>query len=175
LSAYGRATVAPLASSPPWRRHLKRPISACGIAGVNVGHGWLLPVARQGGWCGWLAGRRLPSPRGGGQNYAGSQGMSHGCRLGLLAADHGGWCCLAIANAVWDCVGGRRLQQRHHGKTRFVVDCGGLVRLARQLRRITSSEDGAYDNLACWHDDGGCVCRWCATSCCRPTGAGRLF
>ena len=159
LSAFGRATAAPSASSPPWRHRFLRPNSACSIAGVVIVHGWLPPVARHGGRCRSVARWGLPSPGGGGQYYAGCQGSSHGCWFWLLATDHSGGHCMAIVSSARDCVGGRRLQQRHQGKTRFAADRGGLLSVARRLRCGTSSEDGADDNLACWHDGGGCV-RW---------------
>ena len=113
LSTFGRAMAAPSASLPPWRRRLRRPISACGIAG-------------------WL-----------------------------LAADRGGWRCLAIASAVWDCVGGRRSQHRHRGKTWFAADYGELLCIAQRLRCDTSSKEGVNDNLFCWHDGGDCMRGWC--------------
>ena len=155
-------------------RRLLRPNSACSIAGVVVVHGWLPPVARHGGRCRSVARWGLLSPRGGGQYYAGCQGSSHGCWFWLLAADRGGWHCMAIVSSARDCVGGRRLQQRHQGKTRFAADRGGLLSLARRLQCGTSSEDGADDNSACWHDGGGCVRGW-ATRCCRPAGADHLL
>ena len=105
----GRATAAPLASLPSWRRRLLRPNSACSIAGAVVVHGWLSPVARHGGRCRSVARWGLLSPRGGGQYYAGCQGSSHVCWFWLLATDRGGWHCLAIVSSARDCVGGRRL------------------------------------------------------------------
>jgi hypothetical protein len=54
LSTFGRAMAAPLASLPPWRRRLRRPISACGIVGVAVIRGgfcrWRDKAAGAGGW-----------------------------------------------------------------------------------------------------------------------------
>ena len=138
-----------------------RPNSACSIAGAVVVHGWLPPVARHGGRCRSVARWGLPSPRGGGQYYAGCQGSSHGCWFWLLAADRSGGHCMAIVSSVRDCVGGRRLQQRHQGKTRFAADCDSLLYLTRRLRCGTSSEEDADDNLACWYDGGGYVRGWC--------------
>jgi hypothetical protein len=78
-----------------------------------------------------------------------AKGLRSGVGFWLLAADRGGWRCLAIASAVWDNVGGRRSQQRHRGKPRSAADCGGLLCIARRLRYGTSSKDGADDNLGC--------------------------
>jgi len=136
LSTFGRATAAPSASSPPWRRRLQRPISACGFAGVAVVRGglcrWCGKAAGAGGWleggCRVLmaAAKIMPA----------AKGLRSGVGSWLLAADHGGWRCLAIASVVWDCVGGRRSQQRHCGKTRSAADCGGLFCIARRLGRV---------------------------------------
>ena len=54
----------------------------------------------------------------------------------LLAVDRHGWRCLATVNAVWDCVGGRRLRQQHHGSTWLAADCGGLLSLAGPLGAV---------------------------------------
>ena len=109
----------------------------------------------------WQAKWVWPSSSGGIRSYGGGRRLSHVCRLWLLAADHGGWRCLAIASAVWDCVERRRSQHRHRGKTWFAADCGGLLCIAQRLRCSTSSKDGANNNLFCWHDGGGCMRGWC--------------
>lgn len=56
----------------------------------------------------------------------------------LLAADRGGWCCLATVSAVWDYIEGR-----YHETTRLAADCVGFLRFAGLLRCDTSSEDSA--------------------------------
>lgn len=81
------------------------------------GQGWPLPVVRQGGWCRRLARRGLPSPHGGGQNYARSQGSSLGCRF--LAA----------------CSGPRRLALLGN------CQCGVGLRRRTALAATTSWED----------------------------------
>ena len=51
---------------------------------------------------------------------------TRGCPMrvgfGLLAADRGGWHCLAIVSAAWDCVEGRRLRHQRHGTTWLAAD-----------------------------------------------------
>jgi len=58
-----------------------------------------------------------------------------GCRMGigfgLLAADRGGWHCLAIVSAAWDCVEERHLQLQCHGTTWLASDYGESFGLAR--------------------------------------------
>ena len=101
---------------------------------------------------------------------------ARGCRMsvgfGLLAADRGGWHCLAVS-AAWDCVEGRRLRHQHHGTTWLAADYGGSFSFARRLRCGTSSEDGASDNLVCYHGSSGWYAVF-ATRCCRPEGVVRL-
>ena len=62
--------------------------------------------------------------------YVGGQGSLHGCRFWLLAADRGGWCCVATVSAAWDFAEGWRLWLQHHGMTWLAADCGGLSSLA---------------------------------------------
>jgi len=122
LSAFGRATAAPSASSPPWRRRLQRPISACGFAGVAVVRGglcrWCGKAAGAGGWleggCRVLmaAAKIMPA----------AKGLRSGVGSWLLAADRGGWRCLATVSAVWDYVGGQGLRHQHRGTTRFAAN-----------------------------------------------------
>jgi len=93
--------------------------------------------------------------------------------FGLLAADRGGWHCLAIVSAAWNCVDGRRLWHQHHGTTWLAADYGGSFSFARRLRCGTSSEDGASDNLVCYHGGSGWYAGF-ATRCYRPEGVVRL-
>jgi hypothetical protein len=65
----------------------------------------------------------------------------------LLAAYRGGWRCLAIVSAAWNCIRGRRLRQRHRGMTRLATDRGRLLSLAGPTWCGTMSEDGASDFL----------------------------
>ena len=99
------------------------------------------------------------------------------CRMdvgfGLLAADRGGWHCLAIVSAAWDYVERRRLRHQRHGTTWLAADYGGSSSLAWRLRCGTSSEDGASDNLVWYHGGGGWYTGF-ATRCCRSKGVVRL-
>jgi hypothetical protein len=84
-------------------------------------------------WFGYSVGqaeRVLPSTRDAIPSHGGGRRLSHVYRLWLLAADRGGWCCLATVSVVRDCVKGRRLRYRHHGATWLAADCGGWCCLA---------------------------------------------
>ena len=104
------------------------------------------------------AGRVLPNPLGSVCGYDSGRRLSHGCRLWLLAADRGGWHCLATVSAVWDDVGRRRSRHQHSGTTWLAVDRGELL--------ITDGLPGAVHRRkmalaiasVCWRGDGGCAC-----------------
>ena len=65
----------------------------------------------------------------------------------LLAADRGGWRCLAAVSAVRDNVRQRRLRHRHRATTWLAANCGGWLSSAGLLWCDSSSEDGASDYL----------------------------
>jgi hypothetical protein len=83
---------------------------------------------------------------------------ARGCHMvddWLLVADRGGWCCLATVSAAWDCVGGWRLWQRHHGRLglqRTVAGCLAWLGApgAVQRRKIAQATF-----LACCYGGGG--------------------
>lgn len=112
---FGRATTASLMSLPPWRRCWS-PILARRWKDCR----WCGTAAR----CQWRARRGLSSSSDGDRNHVGGRGLSHGCWCWLLAADCGGWRCLATINAAWDCIIWRRLQHQHRGMTWLAADYG---------------------------------------------------
>ena len=116
----------------PWRRDLLGGVVFRGLArlGVFLTH-WSWAAADGVGYSVvWQAERVLLRSRCGVRSFGGGRRLSHVCRLGLLAADHGGWCCLAIVSAAGDCVEGRRLRHRHQGMAWLADDRGGLLSLA---------------------------------------------
>ena len=58
-----------------------------------------------------------------------AKGLRSGVGFWLLAADRGGWRCLAIASAVWDNVGGQCSQQRHRGIAGLATAAAGCSTL----------------------------------------------
>jgi hypothetical protein len=88
--------------------------------------------------------RLLSASRRGGCFPTEDLGSFLGCRL-RLAADHGGWCCLATTSAVWDIVGMTALAATTPGGD---LACSGSWRgtqLGWVLWCSTSSKDGASD------------------------------
>ena len=142
----GRVTAAPLASCPPWRHRLLRPNSALALL-VTTAHGRPLSVVASSGLVqvGELhRGRKARAvafaPLVAVRGFLTSS-------IWLLAADLGGWRCLAAVSAVRDNVRRRRLRHRHRATTWLAADCGGWLSSAGLLRCDSSSEDGASDYL----------------------------
>jgi hypothetical protein len=128
------------ASFPCLRHRLLRP----GLVRSNVAP---LPTAAPSGICisaTRQARRLLSASRRGGCFPTEDLGSFLGCRL-RLAADHGGWCCLATTSAVWDIVGMTALAATTPGGD---LACSGSWRgtqLGWVLWCSTSSKDGASD------------------------------
>ena len=135
-----------LASSLPWRRRLLRPNYTLALP-VTTAHGRPLRW-----WCRTVLCR-----------LASFMGVCKACVVAfaplvavrgfltssvwLLAADRGGWRCLAAVSAVRDNIRRRHLRHRHRATTWLAADCGGWLSSAGLLRCDSSSEDGASDYL----------------------------
>jgi len=141
----------------PWRRDLLGGVVFRGLArlGVFLTH-WSWAAADGVGYStAWQAELVLLSSRGGVRGFGGGWRLSHVCRLLLLAADHGGWCCLAIVSAAGDCVEGRRLWHRYHGTTWLAADRGSLLSLAGFSDAVHRRKMAQATSSACWLDCGG--------------------
>jgi len=56
--------------------------------------------------------------------------------FGLLVADRGGWHCLAIVSAAWDCFKGRCLQHQRHRTAWLELELQGIA--SRRHTRCSS-------------------------------------
>ena len=79
--------------------------------------------------------------------------------LWLLAADRGGWRCMATVSAAWDDVKGLRLRQRHQGTTWLVADRGVSFSLAELSGALHRRKTAQATSLACGHGGGDYISR----------------